>query len=100
VNVAPPGALPPVATHGTELSYLFDQPNGPFPATLSADQQTLAGSMRAAWANFAATGNPSSRAMPWPSFGNGAQVLSLVPPKPEAETGFATAHHCSFWAAG
>ena len=31
VNVAPPGALPPIATHGTELPYLFDQPNAPFP---------------------------------------------------------------------
>ena len=68
VNVAPPGALPPVATHGTELPYLFDQPNAPFPATLTAAQQALAASMRAAWANFAASGDPSSRALPWPSF--------------------------------
>ena len=71
VNVAPPGALPPVATHGTELPYLFDQPNAPFPATLSAAQQALAASMRAAWANFAASGDPSSRALPWPSFSDG-----------------------------
>jgi para-nitrobenzyl esterase len=100
VNIAPPMALPPLSTHGTELPYLFDQPNAPYPATLTADQQALAGSMRTAWANFAATGNPSSRAVPWPSFGNGAQVLSLVPPKPAAGTGFAAEHHCSFWAAG
>ena len=59
VNVAPPGALPPVATHGTGPPYLFDQPNAPFPATLTADQQILAASMRAAWASFAATGDPS-----------------------------------------
>ncbi len=100
VNVAPPGALPPIATHGTELPYLFDQPNAPFPATLTASQQTLAASMRAAWANFAASGNPSSRALPWPSFADGAQVMSLVPPQPQVETDFATAHHCAFWAAG
>jgi len=100
VNVARPGALPPIATHGTELPYLFDQPNAPFPATLTAAQQALAASMRAAWANFAASGNPSSRALPWPSFTDGAQVMSLVPPQPQVETDFAAAHHCSFWAAG
>ena len=100
VNVAPPGALPPIATHGTELPYLFDQPNAPFPATLTAAQQALAASMRAAWANFAASGDPSSRALPWPSFGDGAQVMSLVPPQPQVETDFAAAHHCAFWAAG
>ena len=100
VNVAPPGALPPIATHGTELPYLFDQPNAPFPATLTAAQQALAASMRAAWANFAATGDPSSRALPWPSFADGAQVMSLVPPQPQVETDFAAAHHCAFWAAG
>ena len=77
VNVAPPGALPPIATHGTELPYLFDQPNAPFPATLTTSQQMLAASMQAAWANFAASGNPSSRALPWPSFAGGAQVMSL-----------------------
>ncbi|MCW2911454.1 MAG: carboxylesterase family protein [Actinomycetia bacterium] len=100
VNVAPPGVLPPIATHGTELPYLFDQPNAPHPAILSADQQALAASMRAAWANFAARGDPSSRALPWPSFGDGAKVLSLVPMQSTVETDFAAAHHCAFWAAG
>ena len=46
MNVAPPGVLPPIATHGTELPYLFDQPNAPYPATLTAAQQALAASMR------------------------------------------------------
>jgi para-nitrobenzyl esterase len=56
--------------------------------------------MRAAWARFAASGNPSTEALPWPSFnGNTAQVMSLVPPKPHVETSFATNHHCTFWAA-
>jgi para-nitrobenzyl esterase len=100
VNIAPAGALPPLSTHGTELPYLFDQPNAPYPATLSASQQALAASMRAAWASFAATGNPSTRALAWPPVGNGTQVMSLVPPHPQLETDFAAAHHCSFWAAG
>ena len=45
---------------------------------LTAGQQALAASMRTDWASFAASGNPSTRALPWPSFG-GARVLSLVP---------------------
>jgi carboxylesterase type B len=40
----PPGLVPPVATHGSELPYLFDLPNAPFPATFSPSQQALAAS--------------------------------------------------------
>jgi para-nitrobenzyl esterase len=93
------GASLGLATHGTELPYLFDQPNAPHPAVLNADQQALAASMRTDWASFASTGNPSSRALPWPSF-NGTRVLSLVPLQSQVTTDFAAAHHCSFWAAG
>ena len=88
-----------LATHGTELPYLFDQPNAPFPATLTADQQALAATMRAAWAAFAASGNPSTHALPWPTIATG-KVLSFATPQSQVTTGFATAHHCSFWAAG
>jgi len=86
-----------LATHGAELPYLFDRPNTP--VVLNPDQQALAASMRTDWARFAGTGNPSSRALPWPSF-NGARVLSLVPLQSQVTTDFAAAHHCSFWAAG
>jgi para-nitrobenzyl esterase len=91
---------PPVATHASEEQYLFDLPNVPFPTPLSAGQQTLAASMRAAWANFAATGNPATAATPWPAFDGSAQMLSLVPPQPQVETDFTARHHCAFWAAG
>src|SRR5580704_12192194 len=97
-----PTLVPPaVATHGSELQYLFELPNAPVPGTLNAGQQALADSMRAAWANFAASGNPSTTAVPWPAFGHAdrASVLSLVPPQPQLETDFAARHHCSFWAA-
>jgi len=99
---APLGEVPPVATHGSEPQYLFDLPNAPFPASLTVGQQVLAASMRAAWANFAATGNPASAAVPRPAFdGTGsAQMLSLVPPQPQIETDFSARHHCAFWAAG
>jgi para-nitrobenzyl esterase len=57
-------------------------------------------SMQAAWVNFAATGSPATAALPWPAFGNSAQMLSLLPPQPQLQTNFATRHHCAFWAAG
>ncbi len=99
---APPGAVPPVATHSSEIQYLFDQPNAPVPGTLNPGQQALAASMRTAWASFAASGSPASAAVPWPAFGgaDSAQMLSLVPPQPQIETDFSSRHHCSFWAAG
>jgi para-nitrobenzyl esterase len=97
----PPDLLdPPVATHGSELAYLFDQPQAPFQDPLDVDQEALAAGMRAAWANFAASGDPSTPAVPWPSFDDSELVMSLVPPKPQIETDFASRHHCSFWAAG
>ena len=91
-----------MATHGSELPYLFDLPNAPHPPQFTADQLALAASMRAAWAHFAATGNPATAALPWPAFdGTGStQMLSLVPPQPQIETDFTTRHHCAFWAAG
>ena len=101
LRFTPPLAGPPVATHGSELQYLFELPNAPVPGTLNAGQQALADSMQAAWANFAASGNPATTAVPWPAFGHAdrASVLSLVPPQPQLETDFAARHHCSFWAA-
>jgi para-nitrobenzyl esterase len=99
---APPSAIvPPVATHASELQYLFGLPNAPVPGTLSPSQQKLAASMRAAWANFAARGNPTSAHLRWPVFAGArhARMLSLIPPRPQLETNFSARHHCSFWAA-
>ena len=95
----PPGFIT-VATHESELPYLFNLPNAPYHPAFSPGQQTLAASMQAAWVNFAATGSPATAALPWPAFGSSAQMLSLVPPQPQLETDFATRHHCAFWAAG
>jgi para-nitrobenzyl esterase len=96
---AGPG-FPPIATHSSEIQYLFDQPNAPFPATLNATQEKLANGMRAAWANFAANGDPAAAASPWPRFNAGSAVLSLATPRPQVTTSFAATHHCSFWAGG
>jgi para-nitrobenzyl esterase len=95
----PNSGLPPLATHSSEIQYLFDQPNVPFPATLNAAQESLAATMRAAWTNFAATGNPSTRAVRWPEIGQHERFLSLATLGPVLEDDFGTSHHCGFWAA-
>ena len=97
---APPGALPAVATHSSELQYLFDLPNAPVPAVLNAEQRTLAASMRAAWASFARSGNPSSAATRWPSFNTTPNILSFQSPQSRIDATYASRHHCSLWAAG
>jgi para-nitrobenzyl esterase len=98
-ELAPPGALP-FATHSSELLYLFGLPNAPFPPTLNAGQEALAATMRGAWANFAANGDPSSPELAWPSFNDGRRVLSLVQPQPQVDVENDARHHCAFWAAG
>ena len=82
------------------FAYEFNDDNAPLQEPLSPGQQALASTMRAAWASFATSGNPSSAAVPWPAFSaDSAQMLSLVPPRPQVETDFAARHHCEFWAA-
>lgn len=96
----PAGIVPAVATHGSELPYLFDLPNAPFSTALNNDQTSLAVDMRQAWANFAATGNPSSQSLAWPSYADGGQVMSFATPQPTIESDAVSAHHCQFWSAG
>jgi para-nitrobenzyl esterase len=99
-DAAPPRYAPikpPVATHLSELPYLFDLPDAPLQVPFRPDQQALASSMRRAWANFATSGDPWTAEVTWPSF-DGAPMMSLVPPQPQVVTDFASRHHCSFWA--
>jgi Carboxylesterase family len=70
--------------------------DAPIQVPLNLDQEALAATMRTAWANFAANGDPSSAAVEWPSF-NGAHIMSLAP-QSEIVNDFASRHHCSFWA--
>jgi para-nitrobenzyl esterase len=98
-----PGSFPYGAAHESELQYLFGlrNPPTPYPGTLTAPQQHLAASMKHYWTNFAAQGLPSAAGQPqWPVFSSDSQqMLSLIPPRPQLETDFATQHHCAFWAA-
>ena len=95
----PPVSFPYGAAHASELQYLFDL-TATFPSALTAPQQQLAASMRQYWTNFASRGFPSSSGEPlWPRFDSVSQrMISLIPPQPQAETGFAAEHHCAFWA--
>jgi para-nitrobenzyl esterase len=98
-DTAPPRYAPiPVATHSSEIQYLFDLPNAPLPGELNAQQAQLSEAMRTAWASFAANGDPSTDTLPWPSFNSDAHGIKLVSPQPQLDTTFATRHHCSFWA--
>ena len=95
-----PVGFPYGAAHESEVQYLFSLQNTPFPGVLTPAQQRLAAAMKQYWTNLAKTGSPNSRTEPWwPRFdGTGQQMLSLIPPRPQVETGFAAEHHCAFWA--
>ena len=93
----PPVGFPYGAAHASELQYVFGLTTVPHPAPLSAAQQQLAAVMKQYWTNLAKAGVPAAR---WPRFSRTSeQVLSLVPPRPHAETDFSAQHHCAFWAA-
>jgi len=96
----PPAVNPPVATHGSELPYVFDLPDATFQGALSADQEQLADSIRSAWAAFATTGDPSTAALAWPRAGSDLQAVSLDAPRPSVTSDYAERHHVAFWLAG
>jgi para-nitrobenzyl esterase len=99
----PPFPYPPpiaAATHLSELPYIFDLNDAPVQIPLSPDQQALAASMRAAWASFAATGDPAEESnLRWPSFSgeDGSRMVSFLAPQPVVFGDFASRHHCAFW---
>jgi para-nitrobenzyl esterase len=96
----PSPGFPYAAAHASELQYLFGLPATSH-GTLSAQQQQLAAAMQQDWTSFAKTGVPSSGATAWPQFVPASQeMLSLVPPKPQVESDFATEHDCGLWALG
>ena len=100
-NFLPPVSFPYGAAHASEIQYLMDLPTAAFPGTLSVPQQQLATIMKGYWTNFAERGFPSLFGTPfWPRFSNLTQTMqSLAPPAPQAETDFASVHHCAFWTA-
>jgi para-nitrobenzyl esterase len=96
----PPTVFPYGAYHASELQYLFTLVGTPFPGTLTAAQQALAGQMQRYWTDFAKTGTPNApaRVVDWPAWNSatGSHEL-LVPPVPHPATGLAAQHKCAFW---
>ncbi len=96
---APMAFLPPVtfpygATHTDELQFLF-----PFGTNLTAEEQTLATTMKDYWTTFATNGDPNLAIRPfWPPFSIFVDDdQSLKPPVPNVEFSFASEHKCNFW---
>ncbi len=95
----PPVSFPYGSAHASEIQYLFSlRATVPAPE-LTAEQRRLSQAMIAYWTNFARTGSPNWFSTPiWPAY-DGARdaMLSLAPPFPALETGFAADHKCSLW---
>jgi len=88
-----PQGLPPGASHGSELNYLFDAAGGE-PYQLTAAQEKLAAQLRSYWTNFARTGDPNGKATPvWPQWPS-VQVLAPGATHPANDS---RNHHCDLW---
>ena len=84
-------AYNPVATHATEVPYVFGNltPNGN--VTASAQDLAVSDTMQSYWTNFARSGNPNGAGLPqWPQYtGAGSQTMrigNVIQPGPEEGT--------------
>ncbi|MCT2587197.1 carboxylesterase/lipase family protein [Actinophytocola gossypii] len=93
-----PGGLDPLASHGSEVAYLFDAPAAVEP--LTARQRHLGDRMIRYWSRFAATGDPNAPGLPgWAPVtraNHHVQGLDLVP-RGIGAFDRATAHDLAFW---
>ena len=86
------------AYHSADVQYLFNR--GGIPAPFNKDQKQLSQTMIGYWTQFAKTGDPNSPGQPlWAPYDPVSdERLSLLPPEPVVESGFATDHECTtFW---
>ncbi|MGX1777559.1 carboxylesterase family protein [Nocardia brasiliensis] len=92
-----PPSVPPGASHGSDLAYLFDVR---FAAALDPAQRALSDRMIRYWTRFAASGEPNDADLPaWPPF-RAAAGTPYVQSFDLAGTGpvdLAAAHHCDLW---
>jgi para-nitrobenzyl esterase len=95
----PPAHFPYGAYHAAEVQYLWGLPNPLNAPALNGDQRALADTMVGYWAQFARAGNPNTAGAPqWPAYTSASDLfLSLRPPSPVVEAGFAKDHKCEFW---
>jgi para-nitrobenzyl esterase len=91
----PPDPFMPLgAPHSSELPFLW--PNLISPGvTMTPTEQALGVQMRAAWTNFARSGNPNGG---WPAYGRASDVFEeFVPGAVGTNRSFAVDHRCGFW---
>ena len=95
----PPASIPFGSYHAADVLYLFDSELRGGHAPFTADQEALADAMVGYWARFARAGDPNGTGLPhWPGYSVASDThMSLEPPTPQAETGFAADHNCAFW---
>jgi para-nitrobenzyl esterase len=89
--------IPLGATHTSELFFLFD-----LGYPLRPDEHSLARTMKAYWANFAAAQNPNKAGLAsWPAYASSASLpllnLNIGTLKTLSTSSFDTDHQCSFW---
>ncbi|MBF6126486.1 carboxylesterase family protein [Nocardia brasiliensis] len=96
--IAPfPPSVPPGASHGSDLAYLFDVR---FAAALDPAQRALSDRMIRYWTRFAASGDPNGADLPaWPPFrdADGTPYVQSFDPDRIGPVDLATEHHCDFW---
>ena len=91
----PPVSFPYLATHTTELAFLFDLVQAQGKPGPTADEEALSRWMARYWTRFAQSGSPQGN---WPAFNaTVSNVQELVPPRPTTTAGFSADHHCDFW---
>ncbi len=87
---------PTGAFHGSELQYLFNDPQLPGPQTPAQSQ--LADRMIRYWTQFARTGSPNEPGDPvWLPFQADESIQSLAPSE-VGSADLAAEHQCAFWA--
>ncbi|PXX61623.1 carboxylesterase type B [Nocardia tenerifensis] len=95
-----PPEVPPGASHGSDLSYLFDVSGVGSATALDPAQLQLSDRMIAYWTRFAATGDPNTTDLPpWQPFRTSDQVpyVQSLAPEKIGPVDLATEHRCHFW---
>ena len=92
--------LPPIATHSSEIQYLFDQPNAPFPAHADHRPGGARREHASGVGNFAAERQSvvARSALAVDRRRCARDVTGAI--AAELESGYSADHHCAFWAAG
>lgn len=91
---------PKAAFHGLELVYIFGNWNALLAGMVeyqpNADDLAMSARMQAAWARFAATGDPAGMDLAWPEYVGASDNAALLDEPPGLIEGVRT-QQCDFW---